>query len=115
MVISFGGPPMSPRPPRVLLALSLAALMAGLALAQAPAGKKYALLVGVKDYDSAKFDPLRFTENDVEGLADVLRGRAGYEVRLLTTTRGKATAADAPTAANLKAALTALLKGKKRG
>jgi uncharacterized caspase-like protein len=80
--------------------------------ADAPAGKRYALLVGVKDYEHAKLPDLKFTEADVEELYAVLRrpsaGFARSGVRLLTTSRGKK-AADRPTAKNIRAALQALL------
>src|SRR5580700_888 len=39
----------------------------------APAGHKYALLVGVKNYDKDQLRSLRFTEADVNGLAEVLK------------------------------------------
>jgi hypothetical protein len=85
----------------------------GVAAPEDGKGKKYALLVGVRKYDSDKFEDLRFTENDVEELARVLRERAGFtSVRLLTTTRGAGRKADAPTAANVRAALEALLARK---
>src|SRR5262245_24750224 len=94
--------------------LTVALGIATLALALTPlagqsaAGKKYALLVGVRDYDSDKFTPLRFTENDAEGMAGALRDTAGFaSVRVLTTTRGRKTSADAPTSANLRRELKA--------
>jgi TPR repeat protein len=78
-------------------------------------GKKHALLVGVRRYDSIKFDALRWTENDVEELAKVLSTRGGFtSVRLLTTTRGEKGKADAPTAENMRAAIKALLARKTR-
>jgi formylglycine-generating enzyme required for sulfatase activity len=102
---------------RFPVAVVVPSLVAGLALlgpglAQAEKGKKYALLVGVRKYDSEKFEDLRFTENDVEELARVLRDRAGFtSVHVLTTTRGQRRGA-APTAANVRAALEALLARK---
>src|SRR4051794_38197338 len=72
--------------------------------ADSPAGKKYALLVGVKDYDHANLTPLQYPENDVEELARLI-DRAGSpfhgNVRLLTTARGKRNNDDQPTAANI--------------
>jgi hypothetical protein len=53
--------------------------------ARAPKGKKYALLVGVRSYDHAKLTDLKYTENDVEELGEVLK-KAGYEVVLLRRT-----------------------------
>jgi formylglycine-generating enzyme required for sulfatase activity len=97
------------------LAVALAALLAGLPSPAQPAGgKKYALLVGVTEYESAHFARLKYTENDVEGLARLLaRPGAGFaSVRVLTTARGKKDARDAPTAANIRKALDALLEGR---
>src|SRR5262245_25822112 len=98
-----------------------AVTLAGLCLAswlmlgaERPAGRKYALVVGVSGYDSDLLPRLRYTENDAEKLAEVLRAR-GFLVRLLTTSRGKKDEKDAPTAKNLRAALDALAEGKKRG
>src|SRR5262249_42008600 len=75
-------------------------------------GKKYALLVGVKEYRHSRFPDLKYTENDVEELARLLaRANAGFaEVVLLTTARGKARADAAPTAKNIRAHLKRLLE-----
>jgi hypothetical protein len=77
-----------------------------------PAGKRLALLVGVKEYDHSKFPDLKFTENDVEALSVVLTGRSARfsGVTLLTTRRGKDSPAARPTAANIRKAIAALLK-----
>ena len=52
----------------VVACLALAAvlpLLSAGAAADAPPGRKYALLVGVKNYDKDQLRSLRFTENDV--------------------------------------------------
>src|SRR5262245_57100138 len=68
-------------------------------------GKRYALLVGVSAYKRQTFPDLKYTENDVEKLAEILT-RSGYtKVRVLTNTRGETDAKDAPTAANILKAL----------
>jgi TPR repeat protein len=77
-------------------------------------GKKHALLIGVRNYASIKFETLKYTENDVEELARILSSRGGFTVRLLTTTRGEKNSADAPTADNVRAAIRALLARKTR-
>ena len=84
--------------------------------AQAKKGKKYALLVGVTDYKNASLNPLKFTENDVEELAKLLRAKAsGFdEVRVLSHTRGKKDANDLPTAANIEKAIDDLVADKGR-
>jgi hypothetical protein len=49
-------------------------LLVGPAWTQPPAGKKVALLVGVRQYKrSLQFPDLQFTENDVVKLAGILR------------------------------------------
>ncbi len=82
---------------------------------QVPEGKKVALLVGVRQYKrDTHFPDLQYTENDVVELAKVLRSpAAGFStVRLLTTTRGEKNAADAPTAANIRKELLALMEDR---
>jgi formylglycine-generating enzyme required for sulfatase activity len=105
--------------PRFLSVVSLSALLSGLLLldagqAQPSTGKKYALLVGVRDYDSSKLDPLKYTENDAEDLAGVLGKQGGFTLRVLTTSRGNKNRSDAPTTANLRAEIKKLLAGKTR-
>jgi hypothetical protein len=102
------------RPSLLLLALAAGLLLQGPATTQTVAGKKRALIVGVREYASARLDPLRFTENDAEALADVLQKQAGFSVRVLSTTRGKKRTADAPTIANLRAEIRALLADRTR-
>jgi TPR repeat protein len=97
--------------------LAALAALAGAAPAHA-AGKRYALLIGVRDYkERATLGPLLYTENDVEELARLLdRTGSGFRgnVRVLTCTRGKKDSKDAPTAANIRKALAALIRGKNR-
>ena len=60
---------------------ALCLLLAALSTQAQTAGKKYALLIGVTSYDNKHLlPPLRYTENDVEKLAEVLKGKAGFEV-----------------------------------
>jgi hypothetical protein len=97
-------------------AVMLAALVPG--WSQEQKGKKYALLVGVNKYDSGKLTKLKYAQNDVEKLAEILRDkdRGGFdEVRVLSNAAGKKDRADAPTAKNVREALQALVKRKKAG
>jgi TPR repeat protein len=87
--------------------LILAALLACAAPANA-AGKRYALLVGVREYDHADLGELKYTENDVEELAVVLKDSGYAEVVVLTSSRGKKTAAYKPTARNIRTQLSRL-------
>jgi formylglycine-generating enzyme required for sulfatase activity len=76
-----------------------------------PAGKRFALLVGVNTYHHADLPNLKYTENDVEELNSLLVGQGGFDkVLLLTTTRGKKRKSAKPTVANLKKQLKAILK-----
>ena len=83
---------------RPLAALALA--LAAPAFAQ-DEGKRYAVLVGVNDYDHAKLKPLKYAEADAAELHKVLAD-AGFEATLLT-----AAGAVKPTRANLNAAIAA--------
>jgi hypothetical protein len=77
-------------------------------------GRKFVLLVGVRKYESGKFNELRFTENDVEALARILGGRGGFtSVRVLSTSRGQKQEKDAPTASNFHREMKELLAKKK--
>jgi formylglycine-generating enzyme required for sulfatase activity len=100
--------------PSLRFALALA-LAAGLALpllpAQAPAGKKYAVLVGVKTYEHSKLGELPYAENDVTELAELL-GKHGYHVTLLRS--GAEDKNLRPTLANINARLAEVLEKCKR-
>jgi hypothetical protein len=100
-----------------LLALGSLSVPSTCTVADTPGGKKYALLIGVRAYEHARLPDLKYTENDVEGMARILaRPGAGFtRVTLLTTNRGRKRRALAPTAANIRAALKQLLTKKKRG
>src|SRR4051812_20524554 len=106
---------------RLVVAGCLTALTLTAALAQTPKptngtprGKKVALLVAVNDCNHDRFPALKFAENDVEAMAAFL-SRSGYaQVRVLSGTRGKKSARDAPTAANVRAALAQTLAGRGR-
>jgi uncharacterized caspase-like protein len=96
----------------VLAAAAFAALAAaGPLFAQAPAGKKYAVLVGVKQYDHAKLRDLDYPVADVTELADLLGG-SGYQVTALTS--GARDRRLQPTLANINARLAEVLEGCKK-
>jgi tetratricopeptide (TPR) repeat protein len=75
-------------------------------------GGRYALLVGVKQYDRAELSALDFTENDVTVLAQVLRDGGYKRVVLLTQTRGALEARYLPTAANIRKEMAGLLEDR---
>ena len=97
-----------------MFARSSLALMLLAAPASAQDGKRYAVLVGVNDYDHAKLAQLKYAEADATALRDLLKA-AGYDAKLLTTAEGKRSAAAAPTKANVERAVKAALDGSKRG
>src|SRR5437764_701649 len=81
------------------------------ALARAEGGKKYALLVGVREYQHANLGELKHTENDVEEFAGLLneKGSGFADVVILTSTRGQKDGKAKPTAANIRAQLKKLV------
>jgi tetratricopeptide (TPR) repeat protein len=89
-------------------------LVALLALAPAQAAR-YALLVGVRQYDRAELTPLNYPENDVAVLAEVLRVGGYRRVVLLTQTRGAFEERYRPTAKNIRRELKAFLDERTDG
>jgi uncharacterized caspase-like protein len=92
----------------LLLPALVACLLLDVSQAQTDRGKKYALLVGVKDYRHSDLAPLSYTENDVEELAKALKGFT--EVVVLTTSAGEKKPELAPTAKNIRTQLRRLLE-----
>ena len=84
-------------------------LLLGATQAQTAKGKKYALLVGVTEYDHASLPTLKYTENDVEELATILHDADFTSIRVLSVSRGKKDKRDSPTTANITRALDDLL------
>lgn len=79
-----------------------------------PKGNRYALLVGVSQYDPTELNNLKYPEDDVTALAKVLE-EAGYvkeNIMLMTQTVGAKNARSLPLAANIQAELDLLLKGR---
>jgi formylglycine-generating enzyme required for sulfatase activity len=75
-------------------------------------GEKYALLVGVHEYDPNELRSLPYTEPDVVELAQVLRD-AGYQrVVLMTQAEGAQHARFLPLAKNIRAELKGLLEDR---
>src|SRR5262245_20188131 len=78
------------------------------AFAQPKAAQKLALLVGVKQYAHQNLPPLRYSENDVVAMAELLK-QSGYDVVLLCDSLGAKDAALAPTKANIDKQLAHVL------
>lgn len=94
---------------RLALPILATLIAAGLPAQEPTAGRRYAVLVGVNDYDHAKFPDLRFAEADAAKTARLLSDH-GFEVALLTGAAGKTDAAARPTLANLRARLDQTLR-----
>jgi hypothetical protein len=80
-----------------------------------PAGGRFALLVGVKQYTSMELRELKYSEADVTSLSETLLA-GGYEpanVMLMTQAAGGTEARKTPTAANIRKELKLLLEGRK--
>ena len=78
-------------------------------MSQEKSGKKYAFLVGVKEYQHEKLQSLRYTERDVVELAKVLKA-SGYEVTLLCDAEGQKNEAGRPWRENIDRLLKDLLR-----
>ena len=83
----------------------------------APTGRQYALLVGVKNYNKDELRNLDYTENDVNDLAEVLKGAAYKRVVVLTQSAAADQRDNAllPTAQNIRDQLRGLLEDRKPG
>ena len=99
-----------------LVTLVSAGLLACVLFAEEPEeGRRYALVVGVQNYEGTGLGSLHYCDNDAAGLADVLRKR-GYHVTLMTRPEYKARDLDdlLPTADNIRGNLKAILLNRKR-
>ena len=97
----------------LLPALALAAVLPLLSRGDGPPpGDKYALLVGVRNYDKNELRNLPYTEADVTALAEVLK-RAGYSrVVLMTQTHGAEEQRFLPEGARIRTALRGILEDR---
>ncbi|MGL4550640.1 MAG: tetratricopeptide repeat protein [Gemmataceae bacterium] len=93
------------------LAVALSLLALG-APARVVAGERYALLVGVKQYDRAELTALEYTENDVTALSLYLKASGYKRVVLMTQSAGAMEARYLPTAANVRKELKGLLEDR---
>jgi sulfatase modifying factor 1 len=103
----------------VAAALTAAAIPIWLALARADedAPRRFALLIGVKDYKGTGLSSLKYTENDAHDLADVLR-RGGFRRVVVLSQRAAFEGKDKelfPTAANIRLHLRSILEDRKPG
>jgi TPR repeat protein len=99
----------------ILLLTGFLVLFAPLCSAQEARSRKFALLVGVRDYLKGELVGLANTENDVEDLARILNAQGYRQVVLMTQTRGAHRADLLPTADNIQEQLGSLLSLCKPG
>ena len=78
-----------------------------------PPGRQYALLVGVRTYKKDELKNLKYTENDVNDLARLLREGGYRRVVVMTQTEAARDQDLAPTAQNIRDQLKALLEDRK--
>ncbi len=98
----------------LLAAASAAVALHSLSAEEPEEGRRYALVVGVQNYEGTGLGSLHYCDNDAAGLADVLT-RRGYHVTLMTRPEYKAKDHDdlLPTADNIRANLQAVLRNRK--
>src|SRR5262249_25401766 len=94
--------------------LAVVGSVVGPVFGQSPAaGKKYALLVGVRNYKKSELTSLQFTENDVNDLAQVLQDAGYRRVVVMTQTEANKDASRLPIAKNIRDQLQGLLEDRK--
>src|SRR4051794_15645253 len=96
----------------LMILLATLAVLPALAQRGPRAGEKYALLIAVRQYEPSELRSLKYTEADVEALAEVLvaAGYAKENVRVMTQTRGAERTRLLPTVANIRTELGLMLK-----
>jgi hypothetical protein len=99
---------------RVVVGAVAAWLAVALELPAQTEAKRYAILVGVNQYQHARVSALSYAVNDVTDLAQVLEN-AGYEVRLLCDTTGKRDPQLAPTKENIEKQVKTTLQKCRKG
>ena len=98
---------------RRCLTLMLSFLLGLLTLSANAQGKKWALLIGIEEYDRAEISHLDFAVKDVNAIARVLQQNLGYEasnVRTMTSAIKDANDFNRPTNDNVIATLERLAK-----
>lgn len=103
------------RLPVLILLLKVFVLDTITAHAQDVEVRKYAVLVGVRDYDRNQLRSLPYPENDVQELAEVLKSSGFRRVELLTQTAGAKQSRYLPTAKIIREALKGILEDRNAG
>ena len=94
--------------------VGFADLGGAMASAQETVGRKYAILVGVRQYDRNQLRNLPFAENDVAEMAEILSQKtSGFRrVELLTQTEGAKESRRLPLAKTIREALKGILEDR---
>ena len=100
---------------RALLSLMLVLILGRDLGAQEKEVRKYAVLVGVRDYDRNQLRSLPYPENDVQELAEVLKSSGFRRVELLTQTAGAKQSRYLPMAKMIREALKGMLEDRSAG
>lgn len=96
----------------MLLGLGVFAIDTNDASAQETEGRRYAVLVGVKEYDRNQLRSLPYPENDVTELAEVLKTSGFRRVELLTQTEGAKRSRALPLAKTIRETLLGVLEDR---
>lgn len=78
-------------------------------------GEKYALVIGVRNYDKNELRSLSYTEPDADSIAKVLEDQDYARVVLMTQTKGATEQRFLPTAENIRKSLTGILENIQEG
>src|SRR5437879_963456 len=97
----------------IAVAITVALGVTSFAVADPPAGIKYAVLVGVNSYEHDRLPKLKYAVNDVSELSAVLT-RGGYIVAVLSDSAGEKNESVTPTKANIDRILKGVLNGCKK-
>lgn len=96
----------------LLMSLTVICGWAGTAHSQETEGRKYAVLIGVRNYDRNQLRSLPYPENDVTELAELLRQSGFRRVELITQTEGAAKSRALPLAKTIRETLTGMLEDR---
>ena len=81
---------------------------------QETVGRKYAILVGVKEYDRNQLKNLPFAENDVSEMAEILKQSGFRRVELLTQAEGAKKSRFLPLAKTIRETIAGVLEDREK-
>ena len=98
----------------VLMGISLAITMTHSVCGQETGGRRYAIVVGVREYDRNQLKNLPYAENDVFELAEVLKQSGFCRVVVMTQTEGAKSSRALPLAKTIREALKGVLQDREK-